>query len=109
MPQSVIDALDHNDIQNTDNKKIPHFILASNKQALQAADERAKRNNLDSMIISESMTTDVQTVHSKILKYLMNCNADCLIFGGECTVFVKKAGRGGRNQHLVRVLTVMRL
>ena len=104
---SLWDSLDSNlkealskEVEKKDCKKIDHFIVASNKVALEAVSKRAKELNIRSHIVSDRVFGDVKDVAKKIAKSVSELEYDLLLFGGESTVKVAGDGKGGRNQEL---------
>jgi hydroxypyruvate reductase len=54
----------------------------------------------DGIIVSDSLTGDVEDAADFILKTALQSRAKTLIFGGETTVTIRGNGKGGRNQEL---------
>lgn len=79
--------------------KIKNYIIATNKNCLNAMAKKAKSFGLKTIVYP--ISGDVKHVAKKLLKALPKQSKSCLIFGGEATVKVTGTGKGGRNQELV--------
>lgn len=79
--------------------KIKNYIIATNKNCLNAMAKKAKSFGLKTIVYP--ISGDVKHVAKKLLKALPKQSKSCLIFGGETTVKVTGTGKGGRNQELV--------
>lgn len=89
-------------------KKFDHFIVSSNKIALEAIKKEAIKSGFSAEIVSDSVEGDVNDVARYIVSERKRSNKDILIFGGESTVKVLGSGIGGRNSELcLRVLKQM--
>lgn len=86
--------------------RVGNFVIGSNIQALEAAEEEAERLGYKTLILSsmvEGETREVAHVHTAIAKEILKsgrpipCPA-CIITGGETTVTIRGTGIGGRNQ-----------
>jgi glycerate 2-kinase len=83
-----------------------HLIVANNRHCIQAAREEALRRGYHTLVLStlmEGETREVARVHGAIGREILATGQPlpppaCLISGGETTVTLKNAGRGGRNQ-----------
>ena len=86
-----------------------NVIVANNLQAVQAAAARAKALGYNSLILSsriEGETKDVAKVHAAMAKEMAATGHPvappaCVVSGGETTVTLERAGKGGRNQEFV--------
>lgn len=86
-----------------------NLIVGSNRQAIEAAREEARKRNYQTMILSsfvEGETREVARVHAAIAKEIRNSGNPlpppaCVISGGETTVTLRGNGLGGRNQEFV--------
>jgi hydroxypyruvate reductase len=89
--------------------KTQNLIVASNRQAIEAAQAEAQRLGYRTLILStliEGETRDVARVHAAIAKEIRASGNPlappaCVISGGETTVTLRGAGLGGRNQEFV--------
>ncbi len=83
-----------------------NVIVASNILSLQAAAEAARRFGYVPLIVSSSIegnTADIAGVHVAVAREVLRSGQPiappcCIISGGETTVRVQGAGKGGRNQ-----------
>ena len=99
---------DINETPKQQNDAIRHYLLGTNRVALQHAQQTAKESGLQSYIISSSLegeAREVAKVLTSIARNIITYHEPfqppvCLLFGGETTVTVRGAGRGGRNQEL---------
>jgi glycerate 2-kinase len=80
--------------------KIPHVLIATNKDCIDAMANRARMLGYVTKILHPVGGT-VQSASKKIIKEFSMKKKHCLIFGGETTVVVRGDGKGGRNQELV--------
>jgi glycerate 2-kinase len=80
--------------------KIPHVLIATNKNCLDAMANRARMLGYVTKTLYPVDGT-VQSASKKIIKEFSMKKKHCLIFGGETTVMVRGNGKGGRNQELV--------
>lgn len=116
LPQPVRDYLrdgisgKHIESVKVNNPCVEHsrnIIVASNKQALQAAKSKAIKMGFQTLVIADSLqgearevaTLLAQKARSEIAKMEPKARR-CLLWGGETTVTVKGSGKGGRNQEL---------
>ncbi|HEY6341637.1 MAG TPA: glycerate kinase [Bryobacteraceae bacterium] len=84
-------------------------IVGSNRQAIRAAREVAKRLGYRTLVLSTTIqgeTKDVAQVHAAIAREVLATAQPvkppaCLLSGGETTVTVRGTGLGGRNQEFV--------
>ncbi len=84
-------------------------IIASNRQALEAAAERGRLLGYNTRIISTEITGEARVVGKNLVEDCYNfvrkertiTPPALFLSGGETTVTVKGKGRGGRNQELV--------
>jgi hydroxypyruvate reductase/glycerate 2-kinase len=110
MPNSVTEVLDKGYaglIPETPKKEkagVKHYIIASNTQALQAAQKSAHSLGYKVKIAPEPMSGDVETMLEKMIELSQSSDENCILFGGECTVKVMGSGQGGRNQHAVLLM-----
>ncbi|MFP4394445.1 MAG: glycerate kinase [Anaerolineales bacterium] len=88
--------------------RVRNVIIGSNRRAAQAAVETAERLGYRALLLStfiEGEAREVARVAAALVKGI-RAHGDplpppaCLIWGGETTVTVRGAGRGGRNQEL---------
>jgi len=89
-------------------RRIHHCIIASNRQALEAARKEAEQLGFNSMILSSMVQGEAREV-AKVYAALVKEEAyhemplprpACLLAGGETTVTLRGKGRGGRNMEL---------
>lgn len=81
--------------------KIKNFIVATNKNCLNAMEKSSKRFGLNYKTIYP-VSNDVKQIAKTLAKLIVKAQSNtCVIFGGESTVQVKGKGKGGRNLELV--------
>lgn len=110
--RAIIAAGERGEIPETPKQepvKIRHHLIGTNRTALEAARGKALESGLDAHVLASSLAGEAREV-AKVLvaiarqagiagePFRLPC---CLLFGGETTVTVRGAGRGGRNQELV--------
>ncbi len=86
--------------------RVKSLMVASNIQALEAAEGEARRLGLQAMILSsfiEGETKEIARMHAALAMEVRASGHPmsapvCLITGGETTVTLKGKGKGGRNQ-----------
>lgn len=86
-----------------------HTIVASNKQAIAAAAECARKLGYRTLVLSttlEGETREIASMHARIAREILETGRPirrpaCLLSGGETTVTVHGKGLGGRNQEFV--------
>lgn len=92
------------------NKKIPHFIIGSNKLALKEAKKYIQKYVQKTKILTTSLNTSSKKaskyITKEINKYAQKYKSYCLLIGGETTVKVKGDGFGGRNSELALRLLI---
>jgi len=105
MPQSVQDIIEKGvqkkieESPSTALQRVEHIILASNRQALDAANNSALEHGLSVERVPKPMQGDVALMVEEMLQVAAKSPAKCILFGGECTVELEGDGQGGRNQH----------
>lgn len=88
--------------------RVVHHIVASNREALEAAAARARELGRDPVTIpSDAVEGEAREVGASFGKQLLAVRRAarsgervCILFGGETTVTVRGDGLGGRNQEL---------
>lgn len=89
--------------------RVRNLIVGSNLQALLAARSEAQARGLTPMILSSSIegeTREIARMHAALAREIRTSGNPlrppaCLISGGETTVTLRGAGKGGRNQEFV--------
>lgn len=79
--------------------KIENYIIANNKDCLDAMEIKAKERGYKTKIIQ--VFGNIKDATQTIMENISDEQKNCLIFGGEPTVEVIGKGSGGRNQELV--------
>ncbi|MGW8161701.1 MAG: glycerate kinase type-2 family protein [Desulfobulbales bacterium] len=87
---------------------IKHYLLGTNRVALEAARREAEEHSINSFILSSSLAGEAREVAKVLIAIARNIKTDddpfqapvCLLLGGETTVTVRGNGKGGRNQEL---------
>jgi len=90
------------------NEAISHFLLGTNRVAMEEARNQAEQYGLNSYILSSSLAGEAREVAKVLVSLAKNIRRYhdpfqppvCLLFGGETTVTIRGAGKGGRNQEL---------
>ena len=86
--------------------EIPHYIIASNDIAREAATVKARELGYEAQFYKEPVSGQVEEVASRILALISaSIPGSAVILGGETTLRVQGSGVGGRNQHLSLLLT----
>lgn len=110
--RTVIAAGEQGDIPETlkqQQEKISHFLIGTNRIALEGARKWAREHGLPAHILTSSLAGEAREVAKVLLSLARNISLVhepfsppcCLLFGGETTVTVRGTGKGGRNQELV--------
>lgn len=89
--------------------RVSNHIIASNRQAVNAAAEMARKLGYHPLILStfiEGETRDIARMHAAIAREIHHSGNPlsppaCVISGGETTVTITGNGLGGRNQEFV--------
>lgn len=89
-------------------KGVTNLIVGSNRIALEAAREKARELGMHPVILSSEVIGDVGDFASEVRRRIEEVQAKgipaappaCLLWGGETTVKIQGAGRGGRNQEM---------
>jgi hydroxypyruvate reductase len=87
--------------------KVHNVMIASNRQALTAAERKAGQMGYHAKIISATLQGEARDAAGFLaqisraeLALMQPGEQRCLLFGGETTVIVRGTGKGGRNQEL---------
>lgn len=91
-----------------------NILIGTNRAALEAARMKALEFNINAVIVSSDLQGDVASVADYLLETALQFREDdnevkpvCLLFGGETTVVMTGTGKGGRNQHLALLASVL--
>lgn len=109
--RSVIEKGEQGEIEETpkeQQKTLRHYLLGSNRVALAKACQVAEQAGLRSHILTASLAGEAREVAKVLVALAENVSQHgepfappvCLVCGGETTVTVRGAGKGGRNQEL---------
>ncbi len=85
---------------------VHNVVIGSNRLALEAAAKSAKQLGYRTLILSSSIegeTREIASMHAQILREVVVSGNPlpppaCILSGGETTVTIRGAGKGGRNQ-----------
>lgn len=80
-------------------KNVKNFIIVSNKIALEAMHDAAKKIKLPVKIVSNSLSGEAAKRGNEIAQKLHSAKG-VLLYGGETTVRIRGNGKGGRNMEL---------
>ncbi len=87
--------------------KVHNAMIASNRQALTAAEKKAGQMGYHAKMISATLQGEARDAAGFLaqisraeLAVMLLGEQRCLLFGGETTVTVRGTGKGGRNQEL---------
>ena len=106
IPMSIIPALNETLKPNDPIfERAQNTIIASNGIALHAAQAQARKESFETLIIRTGLQGEASVVGREIASQLKRSTKTmrrpfCLLAGGETTVTLKGAGKGGRNQEL---------
>lgn len=106
LPPAVRQELLAAELFPTETPRVPHFVVGSVSVALHAALDAARRQGLDALGFQDPMRGEAREMARKIValgkrhRDARPTDAFCLAFGGETTVTLRKAGRGGRCQEM---------
>ena len=84
-------------------ERVRFTLLASNRSAVEAAREAAEKQGLPTRVLSEPLAGEAREAGARLASLanaMRGAAPVCLIAGGETTVTVRGAGRGGRSQEL---------
>jgi len=109
--RSVIERGAIGEIPETPKKQsetIKHYLLGTNRIALDQARQTAEESGMKSYILTSSLAGEAREVAKVLVALARNISRNhepfqppaCLLCGGETTVTVHGSGRGGRNQEL---------
>jgi hydroxypyruvate reductase len=87
-------------------RRVENAIVGSNQKSLEAAARQAKQSGYRTLILAstiEGETRDVARMHAAIARQIAEHGQPvrrpaCIVSGGETTVTIRGAGKGGRNQ-----------
>jgi glycerate 2-kinase len=80
---------------------VPHYVIASNRHACEAALAAAQQRGWPAMYHEYLLQEDAEEIAVSLVKALEELPPGAHIWGGETTVMLPpQPGRGGRNQHL---------
>jgi hydroxypyruvate reductase/glycerate 2-kinase len=106
----ITDGVKGNIPETPKNKKdsIQHYLLGTNRIALDQARQAAEAAGLDCYILTAALAGEAREVAKNLVALAMDVSKHnepykppvCLLFGGETTVTVRGTGKGGRNQEL---------
>ncbi len=83
-------------------ERVENFLLVSNQTALEAMAARGQAAGLKATIVTNCLNSEASQFGIELAKEINRVEANTLLlYGGETTVKIKGAGRGGRNQELV--------
>lgn len=110
--RSVIEDGVSGSISETPKKQdgaIEHYLIGTNRLALEAAQKEARKSGLNSYIFTAELSGEAKEVAKVLVAMGRNIQTRhepfappcCLLFGGETTVTVHGNGKGGRNQEMV--------
>lgn len=112
VPESVREHLEagargeHPETAKPDEEAFAHaqtVLLGSNRDALRSARAEAERRGYQVRLVQDDLTGEASEVGRSLAARLLEAGGErplCLLWGGETTVTVRGAGRGGRNQEL---------
>lgn len=84
---------------------VSNFIIANNEIACRAAEEKAKKLNYKTMLLTTSLEGEAKEIGKYLVEKAINYSTEekklLFIAGGETTVTIKGDGKGGRNQEMV--------
>jgi len=85
--------------------RVTNFIIANNEIACRAAEEKAKKLNYKTMLLTTSLEGEAKDIGKFLVEKAINYTTEkkklLFIAGGETTVTIKGDGKGGRNQEMV--------
>lgn len=117
MPPAVLDHLQKGCLrQNAETPKpgdalfrhVQNALVATNRQALDAAAEQARQQGFRPVILTDKMVGEAREQAALLVAQARQMAAElpadaqplCLLAGGETTVTLRGGGRGGRNQEM---------
>ena len=92
----------------TPKDSIRHYLLGTNRIALDQARKSAEDAGLNSYVLTSALEGEARDVAKDLVALARDVSSHkepfklpvCLLFGGETTVTLRGAGKGGRNQEL---------
>ncbi|GIW68188.1 MAG: D-glycerate 2-kinase [Candidatus Parcubacteria bacterium] len=82
--------------------RVSHFLVASNRHALDAMQESLARHRVDGEVCDRCLTGEARVVGANLARALKEemSPRSARLYGGETTVTIRGKGKGGRNQEV---------
>jgi hydroxypyruvate reductase len=101
IPMSVRRALQRDPPRRRHAKRPLNIIIGNNRMVVDAADRQARDLGYATRVLSYRMQGEARDIGARIGQRVVEAKpGTCLLWGGETTVTVTGAGKGGRNQEL---------